>query len=140
MYNDDIEGIKNILNGKVTVFSGQSGVGKSTLINKIDSNFHLKTGEISEQSVRGKNTTRHVELLEISNGYLADTPGFSAFDLLEMSDEDIRDNFIEFSEYNCQYRDCMHMNEVNCGVKDAVNSNKILQSRYENYKKFINKE
>ena len=140
LYNDDIDSIRNILNGKITVFSGQSGVGKSTLLNKIDSKFQLKTGEVSAKLLRGKNTTRHVELLEIDDGYLADTPGFSAFDLVEMSDQDIRDNFIEFSYYNCQYRDCMHIHEVNCGVKNAVNSDKILKSRYENYKKFICKE
>lgn len=140
LYNSDICSIKEVLEGKITAFSGQSGVGKSTLLNKIDSSFHLKTGEVSSKLLRGKNTTRHVELLEISDGYLADTPGFSAFDLIEMQNQDIRDNFIEFSQYNCQYRDCMHINEANCGVKDAVDSNKILKSRYDNYKKFICKE
>lgn len=140
LYNSDICGIRKVLEGKITAFSGQSGVGKSTLLNKIDSSFHLKTGEVSSKLLRGKNTTRHVELLEISDGYLADTPGFSAFDLIEMQNQDIRDNFIEFSQYNCQYRDCMHINEANCGVKNAVDSNKILKSRYDNYKKFICKE
>ena len=137
--NDDITLIKEKVKGKITVFSGQSGVGKSTLLNKIDKNFKLKTGEVSKIQ-RGKNTTRHVELLEIASGYVADSPGFSAFDLIDMSKEDIRDNFIEFSSYNCKYRDCMHINDDDCGVISAVKSNKILESRYNNYKKFVCKE
>ena len=140
LYNTDIETIRIILKNKVTVFSGQSGVGKSTLLNKINSEFKLKTGDISYKLQRGKNTTRHVELLEISDGYVADTPGFSSLELLEMNNTDIRDNFIEFSNFNCKYRDCMHINEDDCGVKNAVKSNEILKSRYDSYKKFINKE
>lgn len=140
LYNTDIETIRIILKNKVTVFSGQSGVGKSTLLNKINSEFKLKTGDISYKLQRGKNTTRHVELLEISDGYVADTPGFSSLELLEMNNTDIRDNFIEFSNFTCKYRDCMHINEDDCGVKNAVKSNEILKSRYDSYKKFINKE
>lgn len=140
LINSDIDLIKEKLENKITVFSGQSGVGKSTLLNKIDPKFSLKTGEVSQKLLRGKNTTRHVELLKISNGYVADTPGFSAFDLIEMTSTDIRDNFIEFKDYNCKYRDCMHINEEACGIKQAVEANNILKSRYDSYKKFITKE
>ena len=140
LINSDIDLIKEKLVDKITVFSGQSGVGKSTLINKIDPNFSLKMGEISQKLLRGKNTTRHVELLKISSGYVADTPGFSAFDLIEMTNTDIRDNFIEFRNFNCKYRDCMHINEEERGIKHAVDTNNILKSRYDSYKKFINKE
>lgn len=140
LINSDIDLIKEKLVDKITVFSGQSGVGKSTLLNKIDPNFSLKMGEISQKLLRGKNTTRHVELLKISSGYVADTPGFSAFDLIEMTNTDIRDNFIEFRNFNCKYRDCMHINEEECGIKHAVDTNNILKSRYDSYKKFINKE
>lgn len=140
LINSDIDLIKEKLVDKITVFSGQSGVGKSTLLNKIDPNFSLKMGEISQKLLRGKNTTRHVELLKISSGYVADTPGFSAFDLIEMTNTDIRDNFIEFRNFNCKYRDCMHINEEDCGIKKAVDTNNILKSRYDSYKKFVTKE
>ena len=134
--NRNIEDIKRIFKDKITVFTGQSGAGKSTLLNKIDKNLNLKTDEISIALGRGKHTTRHVELLDIENGFVADTPGFSSIDFIGMSNEDIRDNFIEFNEYKdgCKYRDCMHLNEDDCNVKNNPN---IFNSRYENYKNFI---
>ena len=134
--NRNIEDIKRIFKDKITVFTGQSGAGKSTLLNKIDQNLNLKTDEISIALGRGKHTTRHVELLDIENGFVADTPGFSSIDFIGMSNEDIRDNFIEFNEYKdgCKYRDCMHLNEDDCNVKNNPN---IFNSRYENYKNFI---
>ena len=136
--NRDIEKIKKIFKDKITVFTGQSGAGKSTLLNRIDKNLNLKTDEISIALGRGKHTTRHVELLNIEEGLVADTPGFSSLDFIDMKKEDIRDNFIEFNIYkeNCKYRDCMHLNEDECGVKNNKN---IINSRYENYKNFIEK-
>ena len=136
--NREIEKIKKIFKNKITVFTGQSGAGKSTLLNRIDKDLNLKTDEISVALGRGKHTTRHVELLNIEGGWVADTPGFSSLNFIDMSDKDIRDNFIEFNEYKdeCKYRDCMHLNEEECGVK---NNNNISSSRYENYKNFIEK-
>jgi len=136
--NRNIEDIKKIFKNKITVFTGQSGAGKSTLLNKIDKNLNLKTDEISIALGRGKHTTRHVELLNIEEGLVADTPGFSSLDFIGMTKEDIRDNFIEFNIYkeNCKYRDCMHLNEDECGIKNNEN---IINSRYENYKNFIEK-
>ncbi len=134
--NRNIIEIKKIFKNKITVLTGQSGAGKSTLLNKLDSKLNLKTDEISLALGRGKHTTRHVELLKIEDGLVADTPGFSSLDFIGMSNIDIRDNFIEFNLYkeNCKYRDCMHLNEDECGIKNNPN---IIKSRYENYKKFV---
>lgn len=137
--NTDLNEIKKLFENKITIFTGQSGAGKSTLLNKIDSNLNIKTDQISYALGRGKHTTRHVELLNICGGLVADTPGFSSLDLNEMTNLNIKDNFIEFDNYNdlCKYRDCMHDKEDECGVKDAVKSKKIMKSRYDNYLKFI---
>lgn len=137
--NNNIDELKNIFDNKITVLTGASGVGKSTLLNNIDKNLKLKTNIISAILERGKHTTRHVELLEICNGFVADTPGFSALDFIDMSKTDIRDNMIEFNLYKdkCKYKDCMHINEDDCNIKNMVKEEVILQSRYDNYKKFI---
>lgn len=137
--NDELDKIKNIFEQKITVFTGQTGAGKSTLINKLNPSLELKTDEISKALGRGKHTTRHVELIPLFNGYVADTPGFSDVYLDNMKNEDIRDSFVEFLEYRdgCRYKDCMHNKEDECGVKDKVKSKEILESRYENYLKFI---
>lgn len=136
-YNKNKFRLKQIIKDKVTVLAGQSGVGKSTLLNKLDKKLNLKTDVISKALGRGKHTTRHVELLEINNGLVADTPGFSALDFIGMTKQDIRNNFIEFIKYNCKYRECNHIEEPECGVKIAVEKGLILRSRYNNYKKFI---
>ena len=135
--NSDISKIKECLKGKTTVLTGQTGAGKSSLINKLDSNLKLETGEISEALGRGKHTTRHVELIEMFGGKVLDTPGFSAIDLTKLSKEDIRDSFVEFNDYPCIYKDCMHIKEQECNVVAAVKEKKILSSRYENYKQFL---
>ena len=139
--NTEVEKIKNELDDKITVFTGQTGAGKSTLLNRIDKNLNLKTGEVSLALGRGKHTTRHVELLKIGNGLLADTPGFSSVEFYDMKNSDIRDNFIEFNEYRhlCKYKDCMHNLEDDCYIKKLVQENVILKSRYENYINFIRK-
>ena len=126
--NNEIDKIKKIFNGKVSILTGQTGVGKSTLINKIG-NMNLDTNEISEALGRGKHTTRHVELYELLDGLIADTPGFSSLSFIDMTKEDIRDNFIEFNEYKdkCKYRDCMHINEDVCEIKNKVKENIILK-------------
>ena len=137
--NDDISSIKKVFLNKVSVFTGQSGAGKSTLLNKIKPDLNLKTGEISIALNRGKHTTRHTELIELCGGLVADTPGFSALDFNGMSKEDIRDNFIEFNLYRdeCQFRDCFHIHEKKCMVKEKVLDGTILKSRYDNYINFL---
>lgn len=135
--NKNVRKIKKELKKKVAVVTGQSGAGKSTLLNKINKNLNLQTQEISKALGRGKHTTRHVELFEIGDFYIVDTPGFSALDINDYSKEQIRDSFIEFKTYECDFKNCMHLNEQKCSIKDAVLKNKILNSRYENYKNFV---
>lgn len=135
--NDELDEIKKIFNNKVVILTGQTGVGKSTLINKLEDNLNLKTGEISKALGRGKHTTRHVELFEIGGGLIADTPGFSSLSFIGMTKNDIKDNFIEFNNYSCKYRDCMHIKEDECEIKNKVQEGKIISSRYNNYVKFI---
>lgn len=135
--NTELDKIKDSFANKISVFTGQSGAGKSTLLNRLNVDLNLKTNDISYKLGRGKHTTRHVELLNVLGGLVADTPGFSKISLAEMQISDIRDNFIEFNEYKdkCKYRDCMHLKEDHCGIK---NNPYILKSRYENYQKFVN--
>lgn len=140
--NKDINSIKKVIQNSVSILTGQTGVGKSTLINKLDNNLTIKTGEISKALGRGKHTTRHVELYSICEGLLADTPGFSSLSFINMTKEDIRDNFTEFNNYKekCKYKDCMHINEDDCEIKRKVDEDIILKSRYDNYIKFINEK
>lgn len=137
--NDQLDELKQVFKDKITVFTGQTGAGKSTLINRLDSSLELKTDEISKALGRGKHTTRHVELIPLFGGFIADTPGFSDLSFIDMTKENIRDSFIEFNLYKdgCRYKDCMHYKENECSVKEKVESNEILKSRYDNYLKFI---
>jgi len=137
--NSKLDEIKKVFKDKYTVFTGQSGAGKSTLLNHLDPNINLKTDEISYALGRGKHTTRHTEFLKLCDGYIADTPGFSSLDFNVMTNSDIRDQFVEFERYkeDCKYRDCMHINEDQCKVKEEVDIN-ILKSRYDNYLNFTN--
>ncbi len=139
--NENINTLKKIFENKLTVFTGQSGAGKSTLINLLNKNLNLKTNEISKVLGRGKHTTRHVELYNIYNGFIVDTPGFSSIDLNKLPPIAIRDNMLEMYNYlpNCKYRDCMHLNEDGCAIKNLIKTSQILPSRYDNYKKFINR-
>lgn len=139
IYNRQLFIIRMLLRNKTTVFTGQTGAGKSSLLNSLNKRLNLQTGEISKALGRGKHTTRHVELIEMCKGKVLDTPGFSMIDFSDMSKEDIRDGFVEFSKYNCDFKNCMHLNERKCLVKDATDNGHILKSRYDNYKKFINK-
>ena len=114
--------------------------GKSSLIYILDSSLKLKTDEISTSLGRGKHTTRHVELFQIDDGFIVDTPGFSSIDLKVLSKDQIKNAFLEFDEYTCRFRDCMHNKEIGCQVKEAVLKKRILESRYENYLRFIKGE
>lgn len=138
--NNDVSLIKSVLKNKVSVLTGQTGVGKSSLLNKLKTDLNLPTGEISKALGRGRHTTRHVELLKVADGLVADTPGFSSLDFIGMEKKDIKDNFIEFykNEDKCKYQDCIHIKEDDCYIKELVSQGNILKSRYENYVKFIN--
>ena len=139
VYNNTDLKLKDIFKDKITVFAGQSGAGKSSLLNRLDESLNLKIGDVSIALGRGKHTTRHTELISVLGGLIADTPGFSAIDFNGMSKSDIRDNFIEFNKYRelCEYKDCMHKDEINCAIKENVKNGNILKTRYENYLKFI---
>ena len=137
LYNSEKTLIKKVIEGKTIVLAGQTGAGKSSLLNSLDDSLNIETNEISEALGRGKHTTRHVELYEIGNGFIADTPGFSALDLKEIGKEELKYTFKEFEKYECKFRDCMHNKENDCGVKKALEEKLILQSRYNNYLLFL---
>ncbi|MBU9720396.1 MULTISPECIES: ribosome small subunit-dependent GTPase A [Bacillaceae] len=137
---ETIESLRPYLVQKVSVFAGQSGVGKSSLLNALNPNLNLETNEISKSLGRGKHTTRHVELIPIDGGgYVADTPGFSSLDFQGMEVEDLSMYFPEMRTRinDCKFRGCMHINEPKCAVRDAVQSGDIAEHRYDNYKQFL---
>lgn len=132
--------LKPHLADKISVFAGQSGVGKSSLLNAIRPELELKTDDISSHLGRGKHTTRHVELIGVENGLVADTPGFSSLEFNEMELEELPVCFPEMAEIadNCKFRGCFHMNEPKCAVKKAVEEGEIPKFRYEHYEQFYN--
>lgn len=136
--NRGLEKVKAIFKDKVTVITGQSGVGKSSLLNALDIHLDLETNEISKSLGRGKHTTRHVELLNIYDGYVADTPGFSSLEL-EMDEITAAYSYRDFKEYakDCKFRGCLHDKEPHCGIKHAVENHLILQERYEHYLMYL---
>ena len=133
--NTSVKKIKKEFRGSVTALCGQTGSGKSSLLNRIDVTLKLKTGEVSESLGRGKHTTRLVELLEVNGGLIADTPGFSSLDL-NIDKKDIKNYYPEFN-IPCKYRTCLHIGEDGCEIKSLVNKGKIPKWRYENYIKFV---
>ena len=136
---DSLEAIKSTFNQHLTVFMGQSGAGKSTLLNRIVPGLALETASISESLGRGKHTTRHVELIEIAGGLVADTPGFSSIDFITIEAKELPKQFPEFLEvaHDCRFRECSHVNEPNCAVKAGVEKGQIALTRYENYLQFL---
>ena len=135
-----LERLKEKIEGNVTVFCGPSGAGKSTLINKLADKEHMETGKVSEKLGRGKHTTRHSELIEVSDGYIVDTPGFSTLEIKDLMDKNsLKYCFPEFSEYNdkCKYRGCLHYKEPKCALKDAVDEEKVNKYRYNFYIKSL---
>lgn len=136
---DSMPVLDNYFKDNVTVFAGQSGVGKSSLLNALKPSLLLKTGEISKSLGRGKHTTRHVELMQVGGGLVADTPGFSALDFSEIDPEQLSDCFPEMrsiSEF-CKFRGCKHYKEPKCAVKQAVSDGEITGYRYEHYVSFL---
>ena len=133
---EGIDDIKTHLMGKITVLSGQTGAGKSTLINAIIPEFSLQTQEISKSLGRGKHTTRETNLYVYENGFIGDTPGFSKLDLSEIDKDEIKNLFEEFKNYTCYFKDCNHKENIKgCGIKEAASKGLILKSRYESYLK-----
>lgn len=130
-----IDELRKLLNNNITCFSGNSGVGKSTLINSLFGENKTEEGIISKKNKKGKNTTTDVKLYKIDNGYIADTPGFSTFSIEEVESEDLDKYFREFKNYlsECEYDDCEHVKEKKCGIRKALQDNKINLGRYERY-------
>ncbi|WP_101772669.1 ribosome small subunit-dependent GTPase A [Peptostreptococcus faecalis] len=138
---ENIDMVVEELKNSTSVFAGQSGVGKSSILNAIDPDFNLKTAEISQKLGRGKHTTRHAELFEVSkNAIVADTPGFSSFDVSGIEIEELKEYFIEFNNYDeCRFgKKCIHRNEPECAVKQAVEDNHISKRRYDSYINIMN--
>ncbi len=134
-----IEDLKPYLKDKISVIAGQSGVGKSSILNIIDENINMETGTISKALNRGKHTTRYTKLFNVYDGWIADSPGFGTMELDSMDEVSVAHSFIEFFElsHNCKYNGCLHINEPNCNVKKELEKNNILQSRYDNYLQFV---
>lgn len=138
---EGIEELREVLKNNISAFSGNSGVGKSTLINGLFNSNISDEGVISSKNKKGKNTTTNISLYELEeNSYIADTPGFSTFDIYEIKSEELAKYFIEFKEYisKCEYVGCSHIKEENCGVKEALNDNKISKERYDRFIKIYN--
>ena len=128
--------LKKAIKGNINAFSGNSGVGKYTLINGIFQEELTKEGEISQKNKRGKNTTTTIKLYEIEKDtYIADTPGFATFEISEIQSKDLEKYFIEFKPYikKCEFTGCTHIKEENCGIKDALVKGKISQERYDRF-------
>lgn len=136
---DGISKLIPLLEGEISVFAGQSGVGKSSLLNVLKPDLELETNDISTHLGRGKHTTRHVELIEIGAGLVADTPGFSSLEFTEIEAEDLNYCFPEIEEWSekCKFRGCLHVQEPKCAVKQAVEVGGIPEYRYEHYKVFL---
>ena len=127
--------VAEVFRDRITVLTGQSGAGKSTLLNEINPEFRLETQEISKALGRGKHTTRHSELHEVAGGLVADTPGFSSLDFSHMQAEDLDDAVPDFAPYigMCRFNDCVHENEPDCAIKQAVQDGRISRTRYGSY-------
>lgn len=136
---EGVEEVKAMLAGKISAFTGNSAIGKSSILNRIDSRFGLQVGDMSEKIARGRHTTRHVELFQLDNGgFVADTPGFSTFDAVRMeklTKENLQQYFPEIDRFfaQCRFSDCKHIKEPGCVVREAVEQGEIAKSRYESY-------
>lgn len=132
----NLEELTALLAGKTTTVAGPSGVGKSSLVNRLQGNVCMETGEISKKIERGKHTTRHSQLIALEgNTYIMDTPGFSSLSLFDMEKEELQGFYPEFAEpeKNCRFGGCSHISEPVCGIKEALSEGKISRTRYDNY-------
>lgn len=134
--NTQLKELTIAIKNKIVVLAGQTGAGKSSLLNRLDESFNLDTNPISKALGRGIHTTRHVELFMYKTSLIADTPGFSSVDINTLSNDEIRNTYPEF-KVKCKYRDCSHIKETDCKVKELLADGKILESRYNNYLKFV---
>ncbi|MFC4320227.1 ribosome small subunit-dependent GTPase A [Litchfieldia salsa] len=136
---DGVQVLLPLLQEKISVFAGQSGVGKSSLLNVLRPELGLKTDNISSHLGRGKHTTRHVELIEVGTGLVADTPGFSSLEFTDLEVEDLNYCFPEIEEHSkgCKFRGCTHTSEPKCAVKNELETGEIQQYRYDHYVQFI---
>lgn len=138
-HQDTIERVRPYLRQKTSVIAGQSGVGKSSILNSLDKSLQIETGKVSKSLGRGRHTTRHVELIPVSNGLVADTPGFSSLEFTDIEVEDLGTCFPEIHKVGetCRFRGCLHDKEPHCAVKVAVENEEICNHRYEHYLKFL---
>ncbi|MGM8211799.1 ribosome small subunit-dependent GTPase A [Virgibacillus sp. W0430] len=136
---DNLSSLGGMLTNHVTVIAGQSGVGKSSLLNALNPSLVIKTDEISKSLGRGKHTTRHVELVEVNDGLVADTPGFSSLEFQEIEAETLADCFPEMrsKSHLCKFRGCVHYKEPNCAIKRGVDEEEISKERYAHYISFL---
>lgn len=135
--NEGLEEVRKALSGKTTTVAGPSGVGKSSLINRLSPLAQMETGAISAKIERGRHTTRHSEIIALGEAtYIVDTPGFTSLDISEITKEELGSYYPEFVQYEpqCKFSGCAHISEPSCGVKDAVASGRISRVRYENYR------
>lgn len=137
--NFNTDELQIIFENKITVLTGQSGAGKSSLINRLDPSFTLHTQEISKALGRGKHTTRHCELHQVCNGWIADTPGFSSLEFSNIDLSDFSSHILDFEKEtgNCKFRDCIHINEPDCAIMKGVEEGRVSSIRYEHYKEVI---
>ncbi len=140
---DSIDKIKSIMKGKISAFTGNSGVGKTTLLNRLDTTLNLSTGEISDKLGRGRHTTRQAQLFNICGGYIIDTPGFSSFDFEKteiIKKNDLPYCYREFRDYlgTCKFTSCAHINDKGCSICEAVKNGKISEIRHNNYIQLYN--
>lgn len=142
---EGVEELRSLIDGKLTAFTGNTGVGKSSMLNALCPGLSLATGEVSEKLGRGRHTTRHVELYQLGeNTYVADTPGFSSFDTEQMDvilKENLQYAFPDFAPYlgNCQFHDCSHRAEPSCAIRQAMEAGQIEKTRYESYLRLYEK-
>ncbi|WP_159648581.1 ribosome small subunit-dependent GTPase A [Erysipelothrix aquatica] len=127
--------LENILKDKLSVLAGQSGVGKSSILNRINGELQLNTQAISKALGRGRHTTRHNQLYEIAGGWIADTPGFSSLDFSQVDVQMLAESIPDFTPYigQCKYRNCLHLKEPGCKIKEAVENGAVSKIRYTNY-------
>lgn len=136
---EGVDELRTLLSGKLSAFTGNSGVGKSSILNRLDAELHLQVGEVSEKLGRGRHTTRHVEVYRLPDGAcVADTPGFSSFDTERMDlvlKEKLQFAFLDFAPFvgKCQFRDCAHLAEPGCAIRKALSDGEIQKSRYDSY-------
>lgn len=134
-----LDEVRDLLHDRISVFAGQSGVGKSSLINALFPGTSLQTGDVSEKLGRGKHTTRHVELIPLAGGgYVADTPGFSSLEFADMDELDLAEAFRDFARRSpdCKFRGCLHVSEPSCAVQEAVAAGEVSRERYDHYLQF----